>query len=101
MAQDHSGIVQVETYHADNLTSQVVRSLIRLLCKVADLEVEFIPWGKGGDMITRSFTCVNCKSQFVESVSIFNEEWAGCPNCKAVHHIVNDGDKAWIAEALV
>lgn len=75
---------------------RLVRPLIRFLCWIAQLDLDFVPLGKGGDMLPSLFQCPKCHKWFFGSVSLCNEEIVTCKHCGAKYLTANDCTIAWI-----
>jgi len=73
-----------------------IRPLIRLLCWIARLDLDFVPLGKAGDMLPSLFYCPRCKRVFYSSVSLCNEEIVTCPHCGTSYLSANNCSVAWI-----
>jgi len=93
----HYGVVQIEIYTWERIwVRKLTRLLIQLLCRLAAWEVEFVPYGLGGDRIPAWFRCQECSKMFYNSVSMANEEIVICPRCGAKFLTFNDSRMAWI-----
>jgi DNA-directed RNA polymerase subunit RPC12/RpoP len=91
------GVVQVETYTWERTwIRRLTRPLIWFLCRLAAWEVEFVPYGLGGDRVPAWFRCWECSKSFYNSVSMANEEIVTCPHCETKFLTFNDCRMAWI-----
>lgn len=92
---------KVETYEwRQEWKRNLVRPVIRWLCRITAMEVEFVPLGLGGDRVPAWFRCSNCHRGFYNSVSMANEEIVECPGCGARYLTANDCSRAWILRAV-
>lgn len=94
--------VHIETYEwRQEWKRECVRPVIRWLCHIAAMEVEFVPYGQGGDRVPAWFNCSQCFEGFYSSVDKANEEIVECPECGARYLTANDCSRAWILHPVV
>jgi hypothetical protein len=72
--------------------------VIRLVGKLANVDIDFEPMALPGDRVTGLVNCPHCSATNLVTVSLFNEAERHCqnPDCCKLFSVMNDGIKIWI-----
>jgi hypothetical protein len=88
----------IERRYKPSLRYRFGCKVIRLVAKLADIDIDFEPLALPGDRLMGYVDCPHCSTANLVMVSLFNETTCRCrdPNCCKLFSTMNDGGRIWV-----